>query len=237
MGHGLGIVRHQPFDLQFAEAEQRTALGYQEQAHVVVRDVDLGAAAGPGGVGITCGAQLTQRRRLGAVPVRVAEGLARRQLPLPAQGFQRGQGVGFARRGFAFQVALGFDGDARDAGARPRVHLQAHDIGLARGAARGAAERDLRLEEALGLQQFGHLRRRGVDEARPLGVVDVHARHGAQPHQVEVAFEQRLQRRRRDDLHADTEGGRLLLVRCTAHDAGARRGRGFGGRCARPRRQ
>ena len=192
--HGVDVLHLQALDLDRARAEQRPAVGHQEQPRFVLVGVDVGHRAGPAGGGVACSAQLRQGGRLGVVPGRVAEGLAHPHRPVAAQLVQQLRGAGIARLDQAAEFAVGLQREARHLGARAGVDLQPH-AALVLVVAGFARDDDLRREVALGLQQLAHLRRRGVDQARPLAVVDGLA-IGQRVHacQVQVAQQQRLQR-------------------------------------------
>ncbi len=103
------------------------------------------------------------------------------------------------------EVALDLERDTHDMRARPGFDAQTHLVGLAGGATRLTLERDRGCEVALGLQKFLDLRRCGVDQPCPFALVDLLALDAAEPHDVEVALEQRRQRRRCVDLDLDAE--------------------------------
>ena len=203
----LRVLCRQALDLEAAQAVERAAVHHQEQAHLVLGHVHVGARAAPGGVGVTGRAQTAQRGALGRAPGRVAKARTAGQFPVLAQLRQGLRGVGLARGGAHVQFTFGLDGDAGDAGTHAGLHLQLHLVGFVVATAGCAADGYLGGEVALGLQQLAHLGRRGVDQARPLGVVHVVARHTAQPHQVQVFFQQVLQVAGRVDLDLHAQRG------------------------------
>ena len=197
IAHGLGVVALQPFDLQFAAAEQRAAVGDDEQAHALALGVDVGGGAAPSRRGIAGGAQARQQVGLGVGPARVAKRRAGRQRPALAQRGDGGLRKRVATGGGAFEVALDLDVDAADRGARAGLEFDPHAVTVARDLGLG-------IEVALGLRKFTRLCRRGVDQAAPLGGIErVAAGQFGDAGQIQVRLQQRLERARCDHLDAD----------------------------------